>query len=128
MSEGEGRPIGRRIVLGSIGLGALGVLVGARIQSTTARWLLPVTLHDPTGLSDLIPAAGRFRIYSVTGSLPHRSDDEYRLLVDGAVGRSVTLTLARPARRAAADGAAQGLPVRDRLARRGRRLGGRAPA
>jgi DMSO/TMAO reductase YedYZ molybdopterin-dependent catalytic subunit len=67
--------------------------VGARIQSTTARWLLPVTLRDPTGLSDLIPAAGRFRIYSVTGSLPHRSDDEYRLQVDGAVTRPVTFTL-----------------------------------
>ncbi len=89
-----GRPIGRRIVLGSIGLGALGVLVGARIQSTTARWLLPITLHDPTGLSDLIPAAGRFRIYSVTGSLPRRSDDEYWLRVDGLVARPATLSLA----------------------------------
>jgi DMSO/TMAO reductase YedYZ molybdopterin-dependent catalytic subunit len=89
----RGRPIGRRVVLGSIGLGALGILVGARVQSATARWLLPVTLHDPTGLSDLIPAAGRFRIYSVTGSLPHRSDAEYRLAVDGAVDRPATLTL-----------------------------------
>ena len=81
-------------MLGSIGLGALGVLVGARIQSTTARWLLPVTLRDPTGLSDLIPAAGRFRIYSVTGSLPSRDDDDYRLQVSGAVARPLTLTLA----------------------------------
>jgi len=90
----RGRPIGRRVLLGSIGLGALGILVGARVQSATARWLLPVTLHDPTGLSDLIPAAGRFRIYSVTGSLPHRNDDEYRLTVDGAVDRPAVLTLA----------------------------------
>ena len=81
-------------MLGSIGLGALGVLVGARVQSTTARWLLPVTLRDPTGLSDLIPAAGRFRIYSVTGSLPRRTDAEYRLQVDGAVARPATFTLA----------------------------------
>jgi DMSO/TMAO reductase YedYZ molybdopterin-dependent catalytic subunit len=90
----RGRPIGRRVVLGSIGLGALGILVGARVQSTTARWLLPVTLHDPTGLSDLLPAAGRFRIYSVTGSLPRRGDVQYRLTVDGAVDRPATLTLA----------------------------------
>jgi DMSO/TMAO reductase YedYZ molybdopterin-dependent catalytic subunit len=90
----RGKPIGRRVLLGSIGLGALGVLVGARVQSTTARWLLPITLRDPTGLSDLIPAAGRFRIYSVTGSLPHRSDDEYRLTIDGAVARPAVLTVA----------------------------------
>src|SRR5690242_19442463 len=51
-------------------------------------------MHDPTGLSDLIPAAGRFRIYSVTGSLPHRSDADYRLRVDGAVARPATFTLA----------------------------------
>jgi DMSO/TMAO reductase YedYZ molybdopterin-dependent catalytic subunit len=89
----RGKPIGRRVLLGSIGLGALGVLFGARVQSTTARWLLPVTLHDPTGLSDLIPAAGRFRIYSVTGSLPHRTDDEYRLTVDGAVARPASFTM-----------------------------------
>jgi DMSO/TMAO reductase YedYZ molybdopterin-dependent catalytic subunit len=96
VSEGDegSRPVGRRIVLASIGLGALGVLFGARIQSTTARWLLPVTLRDPTGLSDLIPAAGRFRIYSVTGSLPHRRDGEYRLDVDGAVDHPTTLTMA----------------------------------
>jgi len=81
-------------VLGSIGLGIVGIFVGARVQSTTARWLLPVTLHDPTGLSDLIPAAGRFRIYSVTGSLPRRSADDYRLTVDGAVDQPTTLTLA----------------------------------
>jgi len=93
-AEPRGKPIGRRVLLGSIGLGALGVLVGARIQSTTARWLLPVTLRDPSGLSDLIPAAGRFRIYSVTGSLPHRSDGEYRLQVDGAVAHPATLTMA----------------------------------
>ncbi len=90
----RGKPIGRRVLLGSIGLGALGVLFGARVQSTTARWLLPITIHDPTGLSDLIPAAGRFRIYSVTGSLPRRTDAEYRLTVDGAVAGPAILTLA----------------------------------
>src|SRR5947209_13995652 len=92
-SADRGRPIGRRIVLGSIGAGIAGILVGARIQSTTARLLLPITLRDPTGLSDLLPAAGRFRIYSVTGSLPRRSDDDYRLQLGGYVDRPVTLTL-----------------------------------
>jgi DMSO/TMAO reductase YedYZ molybdopterin-dependent catalytic subunit len=89
----KGAPIGRRIVLGALGLGALGILVGARVQSTTARLLLPITLHDPTGLSDLLPAAGRFRIYSVTGSLPHRRDADYRLTVTGLVDRPITFSL-----------------------------------
>jgi DMSO/TMAO reductase YedYZ molybdopterin-dependent catalytic subunit len=89
----RGAPIGRRIILGAIGLGGLGILVGARIQSATSRLLLPITLHDPTGLSDLLPAAGRFRIYSVTGSLPHRTDADYRLTVSGLVDHPTTLTL-----------------------------------
>jgi DMSO/TMAO reductase YedYZ molybdopterin-dependent catalytic subunit len=91
--ETKGVPVGRRVVLGAIGLGAVGILVGARVQSVTARLLLPVTLHDPTGLSDLLPAAGRFRIYSVTGSLPHRNDVDYRLTVSGLVERPSTLAL-----------------------------------
>jgi DMSO/TMAO reductase YedYZ molybdopterin-dependent catalytic subunit len=88
----RGRPVGRRIVLGSLGAGALGVLFGARIQSALARALLPITLRDPTGLSDLIPAAGRFRIYSVTSHLPHRSTADYQLTVAGLVDRPSTLT------------------------------------
>ena len=89
----DGRPIGRRIVLGSLGLGAVGIVVGAAVQRTTAQWLLPVTLHDPTGLSDLLPAAGRFRIYSVTRSLPSRAAGAYRLSVTGLVGRPTSFTL-----------------------------------
>jgi DMSO/TMAO reductase YedYZ molybdopterin-dependent catalytic subunit len=89
----KGAPIGRRIVLGALGLGALGILVGARVQSLTSRLLLPITLRDPTGLSDLLPAAGRFRIYSVTGSLPRRTDAAYRLTVAGLVDQPTTLTL-----------------------------------
>ena len=67
----------RRIVLASLGVGALGVVVGARVQHSVSRLLLPVTLRDPTGLTDLLPVAGRFRIYSVTGDLPGKSIADY---------------------------------------------------
>jgi DMSO/TMAO reductase YedYZ molybdopterin-dependent catalytic subunit len=85
-------PIGRRVLLGSLGAGVLGVVFGARVQRVLQQALLPVTLHDPTGLSDLLPVAGRFRIYSVTSSLPHRSTAAYRLRVDGLVERPLDLT------------------------------------
>ncbi|MEY2425398.1 MAG: hypothetical protein QOI61_970 [Actinomycetota bacterium] len=90
--EAAPRQIGRRVVLGSLGLGVLGVVFGSRVQRVMQRALLPVTLHDPTGLTDLLPVAGRFRIYSVTRSLPRRSTSAYRLRIGGLVERPVTLT------------------------------------
>ncbi|MBV8960018.1 MAG: molybdopterin-dependent oxidoreductase, partial [Actinobacteria bacterium] len=91
MSE---QAVGRRVFLGMLGLGAAGVLTGARIQSAFSKVLGQLTAHDPTGLSTYIPAAGRFRIYSVTNSLPHRADEEYRLDVGGLVDRPMQLSLA----------------------------------
>ena len=87
------RPIGRRIVLGSLGVSALGIVFGARAQDALQHALLPITLHDPTGLSDLLPVAGRFRIYSVTGDLPSRSANDYTLQVDGLVDRPSHLSI-----------------------------------
>ena len=54
----------------------------------------PIALNDRTGLTGLLPATGRFRIYTVTGNLPKRSDAEYRLTVDGSVDRPAVLDLA----------------------------------
>ena len=90
--EAQTQPIGRRIVLGSLGAAALGIVFGARAQDALQRLLLPITLHDPTGLSDLLPVAGRFRIYSVTGNLPSRSSADYALHVDGLVDRPASLS------------------------------------
>src|SRR5438477_8888530 len=92
-SGGErGAPIGRRVLLGSLAAGAAGIVFGARVQDSLQRLLLPITLHDPTGLSDLLPVAGRFRIYSVVGDLPSRAVDEYALHVDGLVDRPAVLS------------------------------------
>jgi DMSO/TMAO reductase YedYZ molybdopterin-dependent catalytic subunit len=89
-----GKPIGRRVVLGMLALGAAGILGGARIQDWLSRVMAPVQVADPTGLTQLLPAAGRFRIYSVVGSLPHRSAAEYRLTLDGLVDHPLNLSLA----------------------------------
>jgi len=90
----EDRPVGRRALLGMLALGGAGILWGSKVQQAMERALRPLTVKDQTGLSSFLPSAGRFRIYTVTGSLPARSDESYRLTVDGAVDHPVTLDLA----------------------------------
>jgi DMSO/TMAO reductase YedYZ molybdopterin-dependent catalytic subunit len=84
----EGKPVGRRVVLGMLGLGSVGVLVGGRVQDAIAS----VFANDPTGITSLLPTGGRFRIYSVVGYLPSRKTTEYKLEISGLVDRPVTLT------------------------------------
>ncbi len=79
-----GSPVGRRVVLGLVGVGAIGVLTGARIQDVLERTLGPIVAKDGTGFSALLPF-GRFRIYTVTGSLPRRSAQQWSLRIDGLV-------------------------------------------
>ena len=79
-----GSPVGRRVVLGLVGVGAIGVLTGARIQDFLERTLGPIVAKDGTGFSALLPF-GRFRIYTVTGSLPRRSAQQWSLRIDGLV-------------------------------------------
>ncbi len=86
-----GPPIGRRVFLGIVGLGAAGVILGAKAQGALERLLAPITAKDGTGLSSLLPV-GRFRIYTVTGGFPERSTEEYRLRVHGLVDRTLDLT------------------------------------
>jgi DMSO/TMAO reductase YedYZ molybdopterin-dependent catalytic subunit len=92
--ETAGTPVGRRVVLGMLGLGALGVVTGEKAQSLVERVLAPLGNSDPTGLTGLLPAAGGFRYYSVTGTTPKRGEADYRLSVTGLVVRPRTFTLA----------------------------------
>jgi DMSO/TMAO reductase YedYZ molybdopterin-dependent catalytic subunit len=87
-------PVGRRIVLGMIGLGGLGVAFGARAANAIAQLMAPIQERDPTGLSSLIPAAGGFRYYSISGGEPMRTRQDYRLTVGGLVERPQTYTYA----------------------------------
>jgi DMSO/TMAO reductase YedYZ molybdopterin-dependent catalytic subunit len=85
-----GTPIGRRIVLGMLGLGVAGVAVGASVQDQVSRVLAPV--NGP--ISQFIPAAGGFRIYSVVDHVDPRNAQNYTLAVNGLVTRPRTFTFA----------------------------------
>jgi len=89
--EATGTPVGRRVFLSLLGVGAAGVLLGARVQDWLEREVGPLIAKDGTGLAALLPI-GRFRIYTVTGGLPSRSRADYRLKVDGLVDQPFTLT------------------------------------
>jgi DMSO/TMAO reductase YedYZ molybdopterin-dependent catalytic subunit len=89
----DGVPVGRRVFLGLLGAGAAGILWGAKLQELLEQHVGPYLAKDGTGLSGFLPI-GRFRIYSVTGSMPHRSHDEYRLRVTGLVDQPLNLRYA----------------------------------
>jgi DMSO/TMAO reductase YedYZ molybdopterin-dependent catalytic subunit len=92
VDEASGKPIGRRVVLGILALGALGIVTGRKLQDGVAALLAPIQRVDPTGLSGLLPG-NYFRIYTVTNGYPHEPDTAYRLTVDGLVQKPLTLTL-----------------------------------
>jgi DMSO/TMAO reductase YedYZ molybdopterin-dependent catalytic subunit len=86
-------PVGRRVVLGMLGLGAVGVLTGRWLQEREQRLLAAIGNRDPTGLTQLVPAGNGFRFYSVTGQVRQRTAADYRLAVRGLVARPASLTL-----------------------------------
>ncbi|MCU1449876.1 MAG: Oxidoreductase molybdopterin binding, partial [Acidimicrobiales bacterium] len=94
-TQDEGTPIGRRVFLGMLVAGGAGILWGAKASDTISKLLRPVTERDVTGLTDLLPTAGRFRFYSGVNFSPHRSAADYRLKLDGLVDRPQSLTLAQ---------------------------------
>ncbi|GGZ80558.1 hypothetical protein GCM10010371_45170 [Streptomyces subrutilus] len=87
--DGRGAPVGRRLVLGMLGLGAAGLVTAPYLQ----RGFEAVVGSDPTGLSGLLPNGGGFRYYSVASSVPERGPQDYRLTVNGLVDRPGTYTL-----------------------------------
>jgi len=87
----EGSPVGRRVFLGLIGLGAAGVLVGSNIEDFISKLSAPVVSRDPTGLADLLPLEG-FRYYSVTGDFPKKAPQAWQLTVKGLVDKPFTLS------------------------------------
>lgn len=77
--EAHGAPVGRRLVLGLLGLAGVGVLLGSRVGSA----LTALAERDPTGLTGLIPGDGRFRFYSVVSRVEEVAESEYGLTVTG---------------------------------------------
>ncbi|MCH9738708.1 MAG: molybdopterin-dependent oxidoreductase, partial [Actinomycetia bacterium] len=85
-----GTPIGRRVILGMVGLGAVGIVFGRQLNSVVSD---TVAATIP-GLGGVIPAAGGFRIYTVTNGYPEMSEADYRLTVGGAVSAPLNLSFA----------------------------------
>ena len=102
----DGRPVGRRVVLGLLGLGAAGVAFGPTVSRGLGAVSSSLSRHDPTGLSSYIPGAG-WRYYTVTDSFPYQPPSAYRLRVAGNVARELTLSTSdlksRPRTRLTAD-------------------------
>ncbi|WP_443054506.1 molybdopterin-dependent oxidoreductase [Streptomyces sp. NBC_00683] len=92
-SRAEGAPVGRRLVLAMLGLGAAGVVAAPVLQRGLETGLGAVADKDPTGLTGLLPNGGGFRYYSVATSVPEKTAADYRLTVDGLVDRPATYTL-----------------------------------
>jgi hypothetical protein len=88
----KGTPVGRRVVLGMLGLGAAGVVVGNSAQNRLDAILQPIQQVDPTGLSELLPG-NYFRIYTVTDGYPD-SGANYELAVAGRVDHPLALSVA----------------------------------
>jgi DMSO/TMAO reductase YedYZ molybdopterin-dependent catalytic subunit len=93
-SELDGTPVGRRLVLGLLGLGAVGVVTGSAVQQGLSRALAPVQMRDPTGLSQYLPIGDTFRYYSVAGAIESRDASTYELAVSGLVHTPATYTIA----------------------------------
>jgi DMSO/TMAO reductase YedYZ molybdopterin-dependent catalytic subunit len=78
--------VGRRVFLGIVGLGAAGIVFGAKAQNVIGNVV-------GSGLGGLLPFGDRFRIYSISGTFPVIPHSEYRLEVTGLVDRPQTYTL-----------------------------------
>lgn len=83
-----GTPVGRRVVLGLLALGAVGVVGGSTLQRVLDDRLGPAV--RATGLGPVVPI-DRWRYYTVTGSFPTARN--YRLRVSGLVDEPLRLTL-----------------------------------
>lgn len=84
--------MGRRVFLGVLALGAIGVVTGKAVQEGVASAIGKIP--DPGGILGLLPIGDTFRYYSVTATPPPRSAETYRLTVNGLVDRPATLSLA----------------------------------
>jgi DMSO/TMAO reductase YedYZ molybdopterin-dependent catalytic subunit len=81
----DDRTIGRAAFLGLLGAGAAGLFVARDVAGLLGRIV-------PDRVQAAVPTSG-WRIYSIGSSLPTIDPVSYRLRIDGAVERPVTLAL-----------------------------------
>lgn len=84
-----GKPIGRRVFLAVLGLGAVGIAVGGEIQRGVAAALSPLR---SAGLANLVPGGGGFEIYTVSGGYPSPPPG-FRLRIGGLVDHPTAFTV-----------------------------------
>jgi DMSO/TMAO reductase YedYZ molybdopterin-dependent catalytic subunit len=87
-----GAPVGRRLFLGLVALGAGAVVAGGPLSRGFNNLHAKVSAHDPTGLSGLIPGGG-WRYYTVSDGYPGVDHSTYRLNVVGLVDKPLHLSL-----------------------------------
>jgi DMSO/TMAO reductase YedYZ molybdopterin-dependent catalytic subunit len=83
--EMDGTPVGRRVVLGMLGVGAAGVAFGGGVQQQVSRAVAPIG-----EIGRVLPGAGGFRFYSVVDEVQRQPPESYRLTVGGLVERPRT--------------------------------------
>jgi len=86
---GLGSPVGRRVVLGMVGLGIAGVAGGSWLSAGMTD-AINSTVPQVSGV---FPGAGGFRIYTVISGYPSYDAASYRLTVGGLVDKPLSLSL-----------------------------------
>ncbi len=86
----DGAPVGRRVVLGLVGLGAVGVVTGSTVGRVVDEAVAPLR---SAGVGAFLPSSGGFTIYTVTSGYPAPPAD-YRVRVGGLVSRPLALSVA----------------------------------
>jgi DMSO/TMAO reductase YedYZ molybdopterin-dependent catalytic subunit len=82
--------VGRRTVLGILGLAGIGIVAGAKIDDALGASIGRVS----SAIGVPLPGAEQFRFYTVTGSYPVIPADTYELTVTGMVREPLRLSLA----------------------------------
>lgn len=86
-------PVGRRVFLGMMGLGAASLLVGDKALNLLGEVSSPVTNALPDGVRAALPAPGSgWRIYTVNSPMPRFNPATWRLSIDGLVEQPMQLT------------------------------------
>ncbi len=88
----DGKPVGRRVVVAMLGVGAAGVVAGAPVARGIGSVLHSLSASTESNLAGLVPGGDYFQLYTVTDGFPP-APAGYRLQVGGLVRRPLSLTL-----------------------------------
>jgi DMSO/TMAO reductase YedYZ molybdopterin-dependent catalytic subunit len=82
--------VGRRSVLGLLGLAGIGIAVGDKVDKAFGSSISAVS----NAIGVPLPGDDEFRFYTITGNYPVIAPDTYELTVDGMVRQPLRLRLA----------------------------------